>query len=115
MKYFGWVVVEEMLQQCNQDNQTPVHIACFWNNMEAMNLLLTDDLNKIVNKIYYSTNRINIAVALRDASKRTLFWRIERLETKNLFLQNIFIISKMSCLLILFNFVMLVKFDDFLI
>ncbi|KAM3726138.1 Inversin [Dirofilaria immitis] len=78
MKYFGWSIVEEMLQQCNKSNQTPVHVACLWNSIEATNLLLTDNLNKIVNKIYKSRKRNNVAVALREASRRSLFWQIGR-------------------------------------
>ncbi|KAL3982260.1 Ankyrin repeats (3 copies) family protein [Acanthocheilonema viteae] len=78
MKYFGWIMMEEMLQQCNQSNQTPIHVACLWNNVEAANLLLTDNLNKIVNKIYNSTKRVNVAIALREASRRTLSWQIGR-------------------------------------
>lgn len=86
MKYFGWIVVEEMLQQCNQDNQTPLHVACLWNSVETANLLLTDNLNQIVNKIYNSTKRTNVGVVLREASRRTLFWQIGRLEIKNVLL-----------------------------
>lgn len=86
MKYCGWVIVEEMLQQCNQGSQTPIHVACLWNNVETANLLLTDDLNKIVNKIYNSTKRTNATVALKEASRRALFWQIGRLETKNVLL-----------------------------
>uniref|UniRef100_A0A8R1XXM0 ANK_REP_REGION domain-containing protein n=1 Tax=Onchocerca volvulus TaxID=6282 RepID=A0A8R1XXM0_ONCVO len=78
MKYFGWLVVEEMLQQCNKSNQTPVHVACLWNSVEATNLLLTDNLKKIVNKIYNWRKRNKISAALREASKRTMFWRIGR-------------------------------------
>ncbi|VDK79532.1 unnamed protein product [Litomosoides sigmodontis] len=78
MKHCGWIVVEEMLQQRNQSSQTPIHVACLWNNVKAANLLLTDDLNKIINKIYNSTTRTNAAVALKEASRRTLFWQIER-------------------------------------
>ncbi|VDO37009.1 unnamed protein product, partial [Onchocerca flexuosa] len=78
MKYFGWLIIEEMLQQRNKSNQTPVHVACLWNSVEATNLLLTDNFNKIVNKIYNWRKRNNISAALREASKRTMFWRIGR-------------------------------------
>ncbi|VDM09241.1 unnamed protein product, partial [Wuchereria bancrofti] len=78
IKYFGWILVEEMLQQCNQDNQTPVHVACLWNSVEAANLLLTDNLNEIINKIYNSVKGSVAVVALKMASKRALFWRIGR-------------------------------------
>ncbi|KAK6110570.1 Ankyrin repeats (3 copies) family protein [Brugia pahangi] len=78
IKYFGWILVEEMLQQCNQDNQTPVHVACLWNSVEAANLLLTDNLNKIFRKVYNSVKGSVAVVALKMASKRTLFWRIGR-------------------------------------
>ncbi|VDO38028.1 unnamed protein product, partial [Brugia timori] len=78
IKYLGWILVEEMLQQCNQDNQTPVHVACLWNSVEAATLLLTDNLNKIVRKVYNSVKGSVAVVALKMASKRTLFWRIER-------------------------------------
>ncbi|EFO22375.2 hypothetical protein LOAG_06112 [Loa loa] len=74
------------LKQCNQDNQTPVHVACLWNSVEAADLLLTDNLNKIVNKICNLTKRTNIAIALRETSRRALFWKIGRLETRNVLL-----------------------------
>uniref|UniRef100_A0A915PVB2 ANK_REP_REGION domain-containing protein n=1 Tax=Setaria digitata TaxID=48799 RepID=A0A915PVB2_9BILA len=77
MKHLGWLVVEEMLQQRNKSNRTPVHVACLWKSVEVVNLLLTDNLDKIVAKTYNSKKR-NVAIALRETSKRTLFWRIGR-------------------------------------
>uniref|UniRef100_A0A158Q7Z7 ANK_REP_REGION domain-containing protein n=1 Tax=Elaeophora elaphi TaxID=1147741 RepID=A0A158Q7Z7_9BILA len=78
IKHLGWIMVEEMLQQRNQGKQAPIHVACLWNNVAAANLLLTDNLNKIVKTIYNSTKKTNVAAALRNASKRALFWQIGR-------------------------------------